>query len=80
MDQTVTLDPKVEIGAVQTVVEVSTQGVPLDTETSTLSYVVEHQQMTELPLILRDPYQLVLLGPRRHTIGWPGRSFGERWP
>ena len=64
VDQVLTLDCKFEVGSVSTTVEVSASAVaPIDTETATLSNVVEHQQITELPLILRDPYQLVLLGP-----------------
>jgi len=64
VDQLLTLDCKFEVGSISTTVEVSASAVaPIDTETATLSNVVEHQQMTELPLILRDPYQLVLLGP-----------------
>src|ERR1700722_8206451 len=65
VDQTLTLDNKFEVGSISATVEVSASAVaPIDTETATLSNVVENQQMTELPLILRDPYQLVLLGPR----------------
>jgi len=64
VDQVLTLDAKLEVGAVSSTVEVaSTSIAQIDTETATLSNVVEHTQMTELPLILRDPYQLVLLGP-----------------
>jgi len=64
VDQVLTLDCKFEIGSVSTTVEVSSTSVAsIDTETPTLSNVVEHTQMIELPLILRDPYQLVLLGP-----------------
>ena len=64
VDQALTLDCRFVVGDVQTTVEVNSAAVaPIDTETPTLSNVVEHQQMTELPLILRDPYQLVLLGP-----------------
>lgn len=64
VDQNLTLDCKFEIGSLTSTVEVSSAEVaPIDTETPTLSNVVEHTQMTELPLILRDPYQLVLLGP-----------------
>ncbi len=64
VDQVLTLDCKFEVGSISTTVEVSASAVaPIDTETATLSNVVEHQQITELPLILRDPYQLVLLGP-----------------
>src|SRR5580704_13320767 len=64
VDQVLTLDAKLEVGAVSATVEVAAANVAqIDTETATLSNVVEHTQMTELPLILRDPYQLVLLGP-----------------
>src|SRR5271154_2768021 len=64
VDQTLTLDCKFEVGALSATVEVNSSSVAtVDTETATLSNVVEHTQMVELPLILRDPYQLVLLGP-----------------
>ena len=64
VDQPVTLDAKFETGAITATVEVTASAAPtIDTEDATLSNVIEHTQMTELPLILRDPYQLVLLGP-----------------
>jgi hypothetical protein len=64
VDQVLSLDCKFEVGSLSATVEVSSSAVAqIDTETPTLSNVVEHTQMTELPLILRDPYQLVLLGP-----------------
>jgi len=64
VDQPLTLDCKFQVGDVSTTVEVSSSAVaPIDTETPTLSNIVEQTQITELPLILRDPYQLVLLGP-----------------
>ncbi|MGB6471937.1 MAG: carboxypeptidase-like regulatory domain-containing protein, partial [Candidatus Acidiferrales bacterium] len=65
VDQILTLDAQLSVAPVQSItVEVQgSQVAPLDTQDGTLSNVVEHQQMTELPLILRDPYQLVLLSP-----------------
>jgi len=64
VDQVLTLNCKFELGSLSQTVEVSTNAVaPIDTEDATLSNVVEQTQMVELPLILRDPYQLVLLGP-----------------
>jgi hypothetical protein len=63
VDQTVSLNAKLEIGSNQEQVTVEGSVVPVDTTDAELSNVVEHQQMTELPLILRDPYQLVLLSP-----------------
>jgi hypothetical protein len=64
VDQVLTLDCKFEVGSLSATVEVSSSAVAqINTETATLSNVVEHEQLTELPLILRDPYQLVLLSP-----------------
>jgi hypothetical protein len=64
VDQVLTLDTKREVGAVSSTVEVAAANVTqIDTGTAALRNVVEHTQMTDLALILRDPYQLVLLGP-----------------
>jgi hypothetical protein len=64
VDQTLTLNAKLELGAVSQTVEVlGTTVPPVDTETAVISNVVDQQHITELPLILRDPYQLILLGP-----------------
>jgi len=64
VDQKFTLNATLEVGAVSTKVQVNSSMVgQVDTETATLSNVINQQQMAELPLILRDPYQLVLLGP-----------------
>jgi Carboxypeptidase regulatory-like domain len=63
VDQALTLNAKMEIGSNKEQVTVEGTAVPVDTTDAQLSNVVEHKQMTELPLILRDPYQLVLLGP-----------------
>jgi len=63
VDQSLTLNAKLEVGSNAEQITVEAETVPVDTTDAQLSNVVEHQQMTELPLILRDPYQLVLLGP-----------------
>lgn len=63
VDQALTLNAKLEVGTNQEQVTVEGAVVPVDTTDAQLSNVVEHTQMTELPLILRDPYQLVLLSP-----------------
>jgi hypothetical protein len=79
VDQVLTLDAKLEVGSLSSTVEVAASAVSqVDTETATLSNVVEHEQMTELPLILRDPYQLVLLGPgvTQSDSGGGGQSGG----
>jgi hypothetical protein len=63
VDQKLTLDTKLEVTSASEQITVEGAVVPIDTTDAQVSNVVEHQQMTELPLILRDPYQLVLLGP-----------------
>lgn len=51
-------------GAVTEEVMVSASEVPpVDLETSQVSNLVDSRQMTDLPLIVRDPYSLVLLSP-----------------
>ena len=61
--QNLTVNAKLEVGASAEQITVEGAVVPIDTTDAELSNVVEHTQMTELPLILRDPYQLVLLAP-----------------
>ncbi len=62
VDQNFTLNIKLEVSTVSASVEVSAQSVPtVELQNATISNVIEEKQMTELPLILRDPYQLVLL-------------------
>lgn len=63
VDQALTLNAKLDVGSAAEQVTVESTAVPVDTTDAQLSNVVSHEQMTELPLILRDPYQLVLLGP-----------------
>ena len=63
VDQALTLNARMEIGSNAEQVTVEGKAVTVDTTDAQLSNVVEHEQMTELPLILRDPYQLVLLSP-----------------
>jgi hypothetical protein len=64
VDQALTLDGKLEVSAAsQTVTVEGTNVVPIDTTDSQISNVVDQKQIEALPLILRDPYQLVLLTP-----------------
>jgi Carboxypeptidase regulatory-like domain/TonB dependent receptor len=64
VDQILTLDATMQVSSAAQTVEVNESSVaPVDTETPMLSNVVDKQHIADLPLILRDPYQLVLLGP-----------------
>ena len=49
--------------ASQTVNVVASQTTAVETDSSELSTVIDSKQINDLPLILRDPYQLVLLSP-----------------
>ena len=61
--QNLTVNGKLEVGATAEQITVEGVAATIDITDAELSDVVEHKQMTELPLILRDPYQLVLLAP-----------------
>jgi hypothetical protein len=63
VDQALTLNARLEVGSTREQITVESSAPVLDTTDAQISNVVEHTQMTELPLILRDPYQLVLLAP-----------------
>jgi Carboxypeptidase regulatory-like domain/TonB-dependent Receptor Plug Domain len=62
--QALTIDPKLSIGAATEEMTVRADRAPdIDQETSQLSNLVDATQMSSLPLITRNPYQLVLLSP-----------------
>lgn len=60
---TATVNVSLEIGSVDTAVEVMASGVQLETESGSLGTTVVGSQMVELPLLGRDPYYLVSLAP-----------------
>jgi hypothetical protein len=63
--QVLPLDVELEPGAVSEEVQVRADQIPdVDLETSQVSNLVEARKIRDLPLITRDPYQLVLLAPR----------------
>ncbi len=62
--QTLTINVKLEAGAISEEVQVRGDQVPdIDLETSQVSNLVDSKKMEDLPLITRDPYSLVLLSP-----------------
>jgi hypothetical protein len=64
VDQALTLNAKLEVGSNSEQVTVEgTSVAPIDTTDAQVSNVVDEKQMEALPLILRDPYQLILLSP-----------------
>jgi len=64
VDQVLTLDAKLAVSPVKETVRVSTEAVaPVDLNDAQVGNLVDSRQIEDLPLILRDPYQLVLLSP-----------------
>ncbi|MGH9893648.1 MAG: carboxypeptidase regulatory-like domain-containing protein, partial [bacterium] len=64
VSQVLTLDVRIEVGAVVQLVEVSGEAVAvLDLATAQVSNLVNQRVISDLPLLLRDPYQLVTLSP-----------------
>jgi hypothetical protein len=62
--QALTVDPKLTPGAASEEVTVRADRTQeVDLETSQISNLVDQRQMASLPLITRNPYQLVLLSP-----------------
>jgi hypothetical protein len=70
VQQAARLDFKLKVGAVAETIDVSAQAQVLDSESSTLGQVIESRQVTELPLLGRNPYALAILVPDvRPAIG-----------
>lgn len=64
VDQALTFNTRIEVGSSSEQVTVeSTSVAPIDTTDAQVSNVIDAEQIQALPLILRDPYQLVLLTP-----------------
>src|SRR5216684_8665732 len=64
VDQVLTLDAKLVVSAVRETVKVASESVaPVDLNDAQVGNLVDSRQIEDLPLILRDPYQLVLLSP-----------------
>ncbi|MGH9771846.1 MAG: carboxypeptidase regulatory-like domain-containing protein, partial [Candidatus Acidiferrales bacterium] len=62
--QNLTLSGTLAVGVITQSVEVSGSSVPtVDMANAQISNVVDHRRIVDLPLITRDPYQLVLLSP-----------------
>lgn len=64
VSQILTLDVKLEVTTQTTTIEVTGQSAPVvELDNASISNVVDERHITDLPLITRDPYQLVLLSP-----------------
>ncbi|MGI8670409.1 MAG: TonB-dependent receptor domain-containing protein [Aridibacter sp.] len=69
-----TVDAVLQIGEISEVVEVSSGGEVLQTQTATVGTTITGRQITESPLPSRDALDLVLMLPGTATVGAPRRS------
>jgi len=64
VDEVLTLDAHLVISAAKETVTVNSEAVaPVNINDAQIGNLVDSRQMTDLPLILRDPYALILLSP-----------------
>ena len=64
VNQVFTFEAHLELGAVATTTEVKASELPLiELENAQISNLVDSKRIQDLPLLTRDPYQLVLLSP-----------------
>lgn len=62
--EVVPLNVKLQVGSATTEINVNAvTEAPVETDTYQLSTIIDSKAINNLPLILRDPYQLVLLSP-----------------
>ncbi|HTR36922.1 MAG TPA: TonB-dependent receptor [Bryobacteraceae bacterium] len=68
--QNLTLNGTLEVGGARQTVEVVGSTVPpINLEDAQISNVIDSKRVEDLPLITRDPYQLVLLSPGSQQVG-----------
>src|SRR5208282_5662401 len=64
VNQSFTFEAHLELGLVATTMEVKASELPLiDLDNAQISNLVDAKRIQDLPLLTRDPYQLILLSP-----------------
>jgi Carboxypeptidase regulatory-like domain/TonB dependent receptor len=78
VNQSFTFEAHLELGPIATQMEVKSSELPLiDLDNAQISNLVDAKRIQELPLLTRDPYQLVLLSPgviQSNSVGLGGFS------
>jgi hypothetical protein len=72
----IALDLHLQVGQASTVVEVSASAIQVNTETQTLSTVVNQNELHELPTLTRNPYSLVAISGNVSDGGTMSRGVG----
>jgi hypothetical protein len=67
--QRLKLDVLMQVGAVQSAAQLSEENAPLNTSTGEVSRIVTEKEIIQLPLITRNPYDLVGLTPGASNAG-----------
>ena len=70
------LDMHLTVGQASTVVEVNASAIQVNTETQTLSTVVDQTELRELPTLTRNPYSLVAISGNASDGGAMTRGVG----
>jgi hypothetical protein len=70
------VDLHLEVGKASTVVEVNAAAIQVNTETQTLSTVVDQTELRELPTLTRNPYALVAISGNASDGGAMARGVG----
>ena len=74
--QKVGADIKLEVGTTSTTVEVSAAAVQVNTETQSLSNLIDNASVTELPTLTRNPYDFVATVPNVSNTDPSARGVG----
>jgi hypothetical protein len=75
VNQSFTFEAHLELGPIATRTEVKASELPLiDLDNAMISNLVDSKRMLDLPLVTRDPYQLILLSPGVIQSNSPGLS------
>ena len=73
VNQSFTFEAHLELGAVASTMEVKASDLPLiDLDNAMISNLVDSKRIQDLPLVTRDPYQLILLSPGVIQSNSPG--------
>jgi hypothetical protein len=75
-NEAATVDVTVQVGAVSNEVEVMANTTMVNTQTATLSQLVDQQRIVELPLNGRTPQSLVFITPGAVNVGITGSQGG----
>jgi Carboxypeptidase regulatory-like domain len=77
LNQVVTLNAVMQIGATQETVEVSSEAPLVDTSSTQLGAIMDQKQVSTLPLNSRDTYQLLQLQPGVQGVGGSDLFYGS---